>query len=254
MAGGAAARTRLDQLLVDRGLVDSRARAQALVRAGVVRVGGRRAERTDERVATEADVEVATGPRFVGRGGEKLAGAIDDLGLVVAGRTVLDAGASTGGFTDALLQAGAEHVYAVDVGYGQLDWRLRQDDRVSVLERTNIRDLDTLSGPAPDLVVADLSFISLRTVLPAISALATAGADLVLLFKPQFEVGRGRVGKGGVVRDDAVREDALRDFLAWAKAAGYQALGEAPSRIRGAKGNQETFVRLRNPSAAAVEP
>jgi 23S rRNA (cytidine1920-2'-O)/16S rRNA (cytidine1409-2'-O)-methyltransferase len=249
VAGGATARTRLDQLLVDRGLVDSRARAQALVRAGVVRVGGRRADRTDERVEAGADVEVATGPRYVGRGGDKLAGAIEDLGLAVAGRTALDAGASTGGFTDALLQNGAAHVYAVDVGYGQLDWRLRQDPRVSVLERTNIRELKSLPGPAPDLVAADLSFISLRTVLPAISRLATAGAELVLLFKPQFEVGRGRVGRGGVVRDETVREEALRDFLSWAATAGYVALGEAQSRIQGAKGNQETFVRLRNPAA-----
>jgi 23S rRNA (cytidine1920-2'-O)/16S rRNA (cytidine1409-2'-O)-methyltransferase len=243
MAGSA--RSRLDQALVERGLVESRQQAQALVRAGAVRVAGRRADRTDERVGPEATVEVARRPRYVGRGGDKLAGALEDLGVPVAGRVCLDAGASTGGFTDVLLQSGAKRVYAVDVGYGQLDWGLRQDPRVTVLERTNVRYLEKLTGPSPDLVVADLSFISLRTVLPTLQRLAAPVADILLLFKPQFEVGRARVGKGGVVRDAADRDAALRAFLAWAAEAEFDVRGTVPSRVRGAKGNQETFVWLR---------
>ena len=243
MAGGA--RTRLDQALVDRGLVESRQKAQALVRAGAVRVAGQPADRTDAKVAADAPLEVAQRPRYVGRGGDKLAGALEDLGVRVEGRVGLDAGASTGGFTDALLQAGATRVYAVDVGYGQLAWELRQDPRVVVMERTNVRTLEALPAPAPDLVVADLSFISLRSVLPALAGLVVDGADLLLLFKPQFEVGRGNVGKGGVVRDDAQREDALREFVGWAQETGFEVLGSAPSRVRGAKGNQETFVWVR---------
>ncbi len=243
MAGGA--RTRLDQALVDRGLVESRQKAQALVRAGAVRVAGQPVDRTDAKVAADAPLEVAQRPRYVGRGGDKLAGALEDLGVRVEGRVGLDAGASTGGFTDALLQAGATRVYAVDVGYGQLAWELRQDPRVVVMERTNVRTLEALPAPAPDLVVADLSFISLRSVLPALAGLVVDGADLLLLFKPQFEVGRGKVGKGGVVRDDAHREDALREFVGWAQETGFEVLGSAPSRVHGAKGNQETFVWVR---------
>jgi 23S rRNA (cytidine1920-2'-O)/16S rRNA (cytidine1409-2'-O)-methyltransferase len=243
VAGGA--RTRLDQALVDRGLVESRQKAQALVRAGAVRVAGQPVDRTDAKVAADAPLEVAQRPRYVGRGGDKLAGALEDLGVRVEGRVGLDAGASTGGFTDALLQAGATRVYAVDVGYGQLAWELRQDPRVVVMERTNVRTLEALPAPAPDLVVADLSFISLRSVLPALAGLVVDGADLLLLFKPQFEVGRGKVGKGGVVRDDAQREDALREFVGWAQETGFEVLGSAPSRVHGAKGNQETFVWVR---------
>jgi 23S rRNA (cytidine1920-2'-O)/16S rRNA (cytidine1409-2'-O)-methyltransferase len=237
-------RQRLDQALVDRGLVESRQKAQALVRAGVVRVGGEPADRTDARVSVDAVLEVARRPRFVGRGGDKLAGALEDLGIDVAGRVALDAGASTGGFTDALLQAGASRVYAVDVGYGQLAWELRQDPRVVVMERTNVRTLEELAGDVPDLVVADLSFISLRSVLPALARLAQAGAEMLLLFKPQFEVGRGNVGKGGVVRDEATRAAALDEFRAWASENGFEVAATAPSRLQGAKGNQETFIRL----------
>ena len=245
MTASTSARSRLDQVLVERGLAASRQQAQALVRAGLVRVGGQGAERTDQRVDADADVEVVGRARFVGRGGEKLAGAIEDLGLQVAGHVCLDAGASTGGFTDALLQAGATAVYAVDVGYGQLAWGLRQDPRVTVMDRTNIKDLEALPGPTPDLAVADLSFISLRSVLPAIGRLLAPGADIVALFKPQFEVGRGNVGKGGVVRDVDVRAAALSAFVDWAPDNGFDVLATAPSRIAGAKGNQETFVRLR---------
>jgi 23S rRNA (cytidine1920-2'-O)/16S rRNA (cytidine1409-2'-O)-methyltransferase len=235
-------RQRLDQALVERGLLDSRQAAQALIRAGEVRIDGRLAEQADQRVSAQTRLEVRKRPPFVSRGGEKLAGALQDLGITVTGRVCLDAGASTGGFTDALLQAGAAHVYAVDVGRGQLDWRLRQDARVTVMERTNVRTLQHLPGAAPSLVVVDLSFISLRTVLPALSRLAAPHADLLLLFKPQFEVGRGRVGKGGVVRDEAERETALRAFLGWAGKQGFAVRATAPSRLRGAKGNQETFV------------
>jgi 23S rRNA (cytidine1920-2'-O)/16S rRNA (cytidine1409-2'-O)-methyltransferase len=236
---------RLDQALVERGLVESRQKAQALIRAGEVRLDGERAERADQRVAPGAAVEVRAAPRFVGRGGEKLSGALEDLGVDPYGRVCLDAGASTGGFTDALLQRGARLVYAVDVGYGQLAWRLRQDERVVVMERTNIRDLAGLDGPAPELAVGDLSFISLRQVVPAIRRLMVPSAELLLLLKPQFELGRGRVGKGGIVRSQDDREEALSGFTEWARGEGLEVVATAPSRVVGAKGNQEYFVHLR---------
>ncbi|HEX4621833.1 MAG TPA: TlyA family RNA methyltransferase [Myxococcaceae bacterium] len=241
---GVAAR-RLDQELVERGLVATRQKAQALIRAGQVKLDGEVAEKADQRVADESTLEVKAQARFVGRGGEKLDGALIDLGIGVSGRVCLDAGASTGGFTDALLQRGARLVYAVDVGYGQLAWRLRQDERVVVLERTNIRDLAALPGPVPDLAVGDLSFISLRQVVPAIRGLLAPGGELVMLLKPQFEVGRGRVGKGGVVRDPADRDEALRSFSEWATSTGLAVLATVAARITGAKGNQEYFVHMR---------
>jgi 23S rRNA (cytidine1920-2'-O)/16S rRNA (cytidine1409-2'-O)-methyltransferase len=157
----------------------------------------------------------------------------------------LDAGASTGGFTDALLQRGARLVYAVDVGYGQLAWRLRQDERVVVMERTNIRHLAALTGPAPDLAVGDLSFISLRQVIPPIRRLLAPEADMLVLLKPQFELGRGRVARGGVVRSQADREEAVAGFTAWAEVEGLQVVATVPSRVVGAKGNQEYFVHMR---------
>jgi 23S rRNA (cytidine1920-2'-O)/16S rRNA (cytidine1409-2'-O)-methyltransferase len=239
------ASTRLDAALVTRGLVPSREKAQALISAGEVTVNDSAATRADQRVAGEDRVVVRGTRPFVGRGGDKLAGALTDLGVGVAGRTCLDAGASTGGFTDALLQAGAAHVYAVDVGYGQLDWKLRQDPRVTVMERTNIRHLDSLPGDRPDLVVADLSFISLRKVIPPILGVVALAAELVVLVKPQFELGPGRVGKGGVVRDAADRSEAVDGFIAWAITQDLSVLGRVDSRITGAKGNQETFVHLR---------
>ncbi|MEA2646224.1 MAG: rRNA (cytidine1920-2-O)/16S rRNA (cytidine1409-2-O)-methyltransferase, partial [Chloroflexota bacterium] len=220
-----AGRLRLDLAMVERGLVPSRQKAQALVLAGEVRLKGRRAERPDQMVGPQDELSVTAAPRFVGRGGEKLAGALEAFAVTVTGRVCLDAGASTGGFTDVLLKAGARMVYAVDVGYGQLDWSLRTDERVVVMDRTNVRHLTELPGPAPGLVVADLSFISLRAVLPALTRLALPGADLLLLFKPQFEVGRGAVGKGGVVRDVEVREAALAEFVAWAESEGLSCLG-----------------------------
>jgi 23S rRNA (cytidine1920-2'-O)/16S rRNA (cytidine1409-2'-O)-methyltransferase len=236
---------RLDQALVERGLVESRQKAQALIRAGQVMLDGVIAEQADQRVADGAAVELAARPRFVGRGGEKLSGALDDLGVDPSGRVCLDAGASTGGFTDALLQRGAKLVYAVDVGYGQLAWRLRQDERVVVIERTNIRDLASLPGPTPDLAVGDLSFISLRLVVPAIRRLLASDGEILVLLKPQFELGKGRVGKGGVVRSQDDRDEALTGFTAWAAGEGLQVLGTAPSRVVGAKGNQEYFVHMR---------
>ncbi|HXA42576.1 MAG TPA: TlyA family RNA methyltransferase [Candidatus Solibacter sp.] len=236
---------RLDQALVERGLVETRQKAQALIRAGHVRLDGELAEKADQRVTDRSALEVKAQSRFVGRGGEKLDGALDDLGVDVIGRVCLDAGASTGGFTDALLQRGARLVYAVDVGYGQLAWKLRQDERVVVLERTNIRDLQSLPGPLPDLAVGDLSFISLRQVVPSIRGLLAPHGELVMMLKPQFEVGRGRVGKGGVVRDQADRDEAVRAFGEWAASTGLTVLATAAARITGAKGNQEYFLHMR---------
>jgi 23S rRNA (cytidine1920-2'-O)/16S rRNA (cytidine1409-2'-O)-methyltransferase len=187
--------------------------------------------------------------RFVSRGGEKLAGALADLAIDPAGRRCLDVGASTGGFTDCLLAAGAHGVVAVDVGYGQLAPRLREDPRVVVLERRNARELAASDLPAPvDLVTVDVSFISLRLLLPVLARIAPR-AELLLLVKPQFEVGRGRVGKGGVVRDDALRARAVRDVREAAEALGFEVLGEAESRLAGPKGNREVFLHLR-PAAA----
>ena len=244
------AASRLDQALVERGLVASRQKAQALIRAGLVRLDSRPVDRVDARVRDEASLEVMAQPRFVSRGGDKLRGALDALAVSAIDRVCLDAGASTGGFTDVLLQDGARLVYAVDVGYGQLDWKLRQDERVVVMERTNIRDVDELPGPRPDLAVGDLSFTALHRVVPAIRRLLQAPADLVLLLKPQFEVGRERVGKGGVVRDEGTRKDALDAFLAWAEAEGLEVVGSIDSEVAGARGNREIFVHARErPSA-----
>jgi 23S rRNA (cytidine1920-2'-O)/16S rRNA (cytidine1409-2'-O)-methyltransferase len=241
----AATARRLDQALVDRGLVESRQKAQALIRTGQVRLDGVVAEQADQRVADGVEVELGARSRFVGRGGEKLTGALEDFGVDPGGLVCLDAGASTGGFTDALLQRGARLVYAIDVGYGQLAWRLRQDERVVVIERTNIRDLTSLTGPTPDLAVGDLSFISLRLVVPAIRRLLAPGGEILVLLKPQFELGRGRVGKGGVVRSQDDRDEALSNFTAWAAGDGLAVLGTVASRVVGAKGNQEYFVHMR---------
>jgi 23S rRNA (cytidine1920-2'-O)/16S rRNA (cytidine1409-2'-O)-methyltransferase len=241
--------SRLDLALVDRGLVASRQKAQALIRAGQVRINSRPAERVDLKVTAGALIEVLAQPRYVSRGGEKLRGALDVLEVAAAGRVCLDAGASTGGFTDVLLEDGARMVYAVDVGYGQLDWRLRQDARVVVMERTNVRDLVELPGEAPSLAVGDLSFTSLQRVVPAIRRLLAPGAELVLLLKPQFQVGRARVGKGGVVRDEPTRQAALAEFSAWAAAERLEVLGSTDSSLPGARGNREIFVHLREAGA-----
>ncbi len=242
------ARHRLDAELVRRGLARSRAEAAEAIAAGRVTVDGAPAANAAHQVALDQQVVVTSGGHgWASRGGVKLAGGLDALGVPVRGRACLDAGASTGGFTDVLLQRGAASVVAVDVGYGQLDHRLASDPRVTVLDRTNARHLTpaVVPGPAPDLVVADLSFISLTLVLPALVAVAAPGADLVLLVKPQFEVGRGAVGRGGVVRDPATRSAAVARVADAAVALGCLLQGSADSPLPGPKGNLERFLHLR---------
>ncbi len=242
---------RLDAELVRRGLARSRDHAAELVGAGRVSVGGRAAAKPATQVDTGAAIVVrddADDPNWASRGAHKLLGALEafaPLGLVVEGRRCLDAGASTGGFTDVLLRAGADHVVAVDVGYGQLVWALRTDERVTVLDRTNVRDLDpALVAPAPSLVVGDLSFISLRLVLPALVRCAAPDADLVLMVKPQFEVGKERLGSGGVVRDPALRAGAVRDVATAAAGLGLGVRGVTASPLPGPSGNVEYFLWL----------
>jgi 23S rRNA (cytidine1920-2'-O)/16S rRNA (cytidine1409-2'-O)-methyltransferase len=229
---------RLDVLLVERGLAESRAQAQALVLAGLVPGYDKPGQQVDE--AAELDVE--RGPRFVSRGGEKLENALEAFGIDVAGLDCLDVGASTGGFTDALLQRGAARVIALDVGYGQLHPRLRADPRVTVLERVNARTLVELPF-APELVVCDVSFISVRTALPPALRLARPGWEAVVLVKPQFEAGRAEAGKG-VVRDPAVRARVVREVAEAALAWGGQVLGVVDSGVPGPKGNRELFLQL----------
>ena len=240
-------KVRLDTLLAERGLFDSRSRAAASVMAGEVRIGPerRRAEKPGLLVAPDAELEVAEAPPYVSRGGIKLANALAATGVDPAGRHCLDVGASTGGFTDCLLQAGAAHVVAVDVAYGELAWRVRNDPRVTVVERTNARALEPGALPyAPDLVVADVSFISLTKVLPAVLGCAAPRYDCLALVKPQFEVGRDRIGKNGVVRDVDARRAALVDVAHAAQSLGASVMGFAPSGLPGPKGNRETFVWL----------
>jgi 23S rRNA (cytidine1920-2'-O)/16S rRNA (cytidine1409-2'-O)-methyltransferase len=239
-----AERRRLDQVLVERGLVSSRERAQAMVRAGLVRVGGTLTDRPDQLVGADQAIEVAGATEYVSRGGEKLAAALDAFGIDPRGRHCLDVGASTGGFTDVLLQRGAQRVIAVDVGYGQLAWSLRQDPRVTVMERVNIRHLDQLPEPA-DLAVIDVSFISLRLVLPRVRELLSLPGEIVALVKPQFEVGKGAVGKGGVVRDPAQHDQVLDELRGFAGEIGYEVAGQIPSPILGAKGNREFLLYLK---------
>ena len=242
-----APKVRLDALLARRGLFESRSRAAAAVIAGTVRLGpgSEPAAKPGLLVTEDVEVDVERGPQFVSRGGQKLANALRDRGLAVQGRRALDVGASTGGFTDVLLQCGAAHVVAVDVAYGELHWRLRTDPRVTVIERRNARDLDPSELPyRPDLVVADLSFISLAKVLPAMLRCVTPEFDALAMVKPQFEVGRGRVGKGGVVRDPAQRRAALVAVAAAAQDLGAAVLGFASSGLPGPAGNRETFVHL----------
>jgi 23S rRNA (cytidine1920-2'-O)/16S rRNA (cytidine1409-2'-O)-methyltransferase len=240
------ARARIDVLLVDRGLAESRERAQRLVIAGHVLVGDRPVTKPGTEVATDAEIRVRGGDApYVSRGGEKLAGALDAFALDVRDRIALDVGASTGGFTDCLLQRGARRVIALDVGYGQLAWALRQDARVTVLERVNARKLVPAMLPeAPDLAVMDVSFISVAKVLPAVAAVLRPGSALVALVKPQFEVGRGRVGKGGVVRDPALRAEAVAGVRTSAEQLGFAVRGEAESVLPGPAGNREMFLWL----------
>lgn len=241
------AKTRLDTLLAERGLFPSRSRAAASVLAGEVRLGSarQRAAKPGQLVAEDVVVAVAEAPEFVSRGGRKLANALAATGVDPAGRRCLDVGASTGGFTDCLLQAGAAHVVALDVAYGELDWGIRGDGRVSVLERFNARHLRPEDLPyAPELITIDVSFIGLAKVLPAVLACAAPTFDGLALCKPQFEVGRERVGKGGVVREPADRRAALVAVAGAAEGLGASVVGFASSGLPGPKGNRETFVWL----------
>jgi 23S rRNA (cytidine1920-2'-O)/16S rRNA (cytidine1409-2'-O)-methyltransferase len=239
---------RLDQLLVDRGLVESRTRAQALVMAGKVFSGERKMEKAGQQVAEDIALEVRGQDHpWVSRGGLKLAHALEHFAIDPAGAVAIDVGASTGGFTDVLIQGGATKVYAVDVGHGQLAWKLRNDDRVIVLEKTNARHLTAEHVPEPvDMVVCDASFISLKTVLPAAIAMVRPGGRLVALIKPQFEAGRAQVGKGGVVRDPDVHAAVCDDIRAWLDGiGGWQIDGIVQSPITGPEGNIEFLISAR---------
>jgi 23S rRNA (cytidine1920-2'-O)/16S rRNA (cytidine1409-2'-O)-methyltransferase len=253
------AKTRLDALLAERGLFPTRNRAAASVLAGEVRLGAerRRAAKPGQLVANDVVISVAEGPEFVSRGGRKLATALAVTGVDPGGRRCLDVGASTGGFTDCLLQAGAAHVVALDVAYGELAWGLRGDQRVTVVERTNARHVRPEDLPyTPDLIVVDVSFIGLAKVLPAVLACAAATFDCLALCKPQFEVGREGVGKGGVVRDPADRRAALVTVAAAARRLDASVQGFASSGLPGPKGNRETFVWLAEgdrPGGADIE-
>jgi 23S rRNA (cytidine1920-2'-O)/16S rRNA (cytidine1409-2'-O)-methyltransferase len=240
-------KVRLDNLLAERGLFATRSRAAASVLAGEVRLGSerRRADKPGQLVADDELVAVAEAPEYVSRGGRKLANALAATGVPVPGRRCLDVGASTGGFTDCLLQRGAAHVVAADVAYGELHWRLRTDPRVTALERCNARGLTPDALPyAPGLITIDVSFIGLAKVLPAVLGCAAPEFDCLALCKPQFEVGRARVGKGGVVRDVEARRDAILAVAGAADRLGASVLGFAPSGLPGPKGNRETFVWL----------
>ena len=230
---------RLDVLLVERGLAESRAQAQALVLAGLVRGY----DKPGQQVPEEADLDVERPPRFVSRGGEKLANALELLDVELDGRDAIDLGASTGGFTDCLLQGGVARVVAVDVGYGQLHPKLRNDPRVTVLERTNARELAKLPF-RPDLLVCDVSFIGVRLVLPPVLRLLEPGYDALVLVKPQFEAGREEVGKGGVVRDPAIQRRVVREVVDAALGWGATTVGVVDSGLPGPKGNREFFVHL----------
>lgn len=243
---------RLDLVLVERGVAQSRERARALILAGQVRVNGHAARKAGDLVGPDDRVEIAAADHpYVGRGGLKLAHALDAFGLDVTGRLALDVGASTGGFTDVLLRRGAARVVALDVGRGQLDWSLRQDPRVLVLERVNARAL-TVDVLPPDarafgVVTIDVSFIPLRLVLPAVPPLLAPGADVVALVKPQFEAGRGDVRAGGIVRDPAVHARVVDDVAGAADKIGLMRVAMTPSPIEGAEGNREFFLHLKSP-------
>jgi len=248
-----AAKSRLDVELVRRGLARSREHAQTLVNAGRVRVGGLVATKPATGVDGAASVQVldAAGDDYVSRGGHKLAGALDQLGgPSVTGKRCLDAGASTGGFTEVLLRRGAREVVAVDVGYGQIDWSLRTDDRVHLLERTNVRGLTPEVVPPVDLTVADLSFISLALVLPALLSCTSPAGDALVLVKPQFEAGRDAVGTGGVVRDPEVRAEAVHRVATSAHGLGWGTTGVTASPLPGPAGNVEYFLWLRKDGPA----
>jgi 23S rRNA (cytidine1920-2'-O)/16S rRNA (cytidine1409-2'-O)-methyltransferase len=245
---GGVQKERLDVLLVTRGLVESRTAAQKLILAGLVYIGEGRADKPGMQVAVDAPLHVRQGLPFVSRGGSKLQAALDAFAPDVEGWVCADVGASTGGFTDCLLQHGAAHVYAIDVGYGQLDWKLRQDPRVIVMERTNARYLTSLPEPI-DLVVIDASFISLTLLLQVAAGWLKPDGHIVALIKPQFEAGRDQVGRGGVVRDAAIHADVLRRVLTWANEHDLPPRGLIRSPIKGPAGNVEFLAHLRRGSA-----
>jgi 23S rRNA (cytidine1920-2'-O)/16S rRNA (cytidine1409-2'-O)-methyltransferase len=250
-AGAKAGRVRADLALVEQGLAPSREKARALILAGEVLAGDRPIEKAGDLVdAAAADLRLRSAPMpYVSRGGLKIAHALDTFGVDPRGLVALDVGASTGGFTDCLLQRGAVRVHCVDVGHGQLDWKIASDARVRVHDRVNVRMIEpALLGERVDLIVIDVSFISLRLVLPALPPLARPGAPVVALVKPQFEVGRAHVGKGGIVRDDEARARSLVDVRAAAEALGFAALGDTTSPITGGKGNIEYLLHLRAPN------
>lgn len=234
---------RIDIALHQSGLAPSREKARAMIMAGEVSVNGQRIDKPGTKIDANAALEVRQKPRFVSRGGNKLAAALEDFHFDVTGKTCADVGASTGGFTDCLLQAGAARVYAIDVGYGQLDYRLQQDARVVVMDRTNARYLATLPETV-ELVVVDASFISLRLLLSVFQGWFKGGGDVIALIKPQFEAGRGDVGKGGVVRDQGIHKRVLQEILSFSSDAGFQVNGLIPSPLKGPAGNTEFLMWL----------
>ena len=254
--GPAAARQRLDLLLVDQGLAESRERAQALILAGLVEVDGRRAVKAGDRVDPSSRLRVL-GPDhpYVGRGGVKLAGALDRFGIDPRDRVALDVGASTGGFTDCLLQRGARRVYALDVGSGQIHYRLRRDPRVVVMEKINARNLTAGMIPEPvSLATVDVSFISLRLILPPLVKLLEEEADLLALVKPQFEVGRREVGRGGIVRDPELHRRVIAEILSAGEALGLRPRDVCLSPLPGTEGNREYFLHFRTGGPARTAP
>lgn len=246
------AKERVDLLLVERGLVESREAGRRLILAGEVMVDARRVDKPGERVPADADIRVKAGPRFASRGGEKLDAALEAFAIPVAGRVCADVGASTGGFTDCLLQRGASKVYAIDVGYGQLAYPLRTDPRVVVMERTNARYLESLPEPI-SLATIDASFISLRLLLPAVRNWLGSQADVVPLVKPQFEAGRRDVGKGGVVRDPDIHRRVLVEVLSAAQALGFAVRGLIRSPLKGPEGNVEFLAWLSRGGAGEAQ-
>jgi 23S rRNA (cytidine1920-2'-O)/16S rRNA (cytidine1409-2'-O)-methyltransferase len=239
-------RLRLDVLLVERGLVESREKGQALILAGEVLVNGQREDKPGHAVAADSKIELSQQPRYVGRGGLKLEAALDHFGIAVAGKICLDIGSSTGGFTDCLLQRGAARVYAIDVGTGQLDWKLRNDPRVVVREQMNARHLGSSEVPEPiNLAVCDVSFISITMILPVLPNLLAKCAEMVILVKPQFELERHQVGKGGIIRDHALHQQACRRVDDAVRQLGFQT-SIIPSPVLGAEGNQEFLLYARH--------
>lgn len=236
---------RLDKALVARGLIKSRERAKALIMAGSVLVDGVPARKAGAMVASGSALELKDALPYVSRGGVKIKGAVEHFGIELSGKTVMDVGASTGGFTDCMLKEGARKVYAVDVGYGQFDWALRNDPRVVLLERTNVRHLERETIPEPvDFAAIDVSFISLKLVIPKVVEFLIPGGEILALIKPQFEVGKGEVGKGGVVRDEAKRLGAVSAIEEFALDIGLESRGTFISPLPGPKGNVEYFIYL----------